>query len=192
MNSVLWFFHIALRYIKESLLQRIKIWNLRFRNRTSNISSTVVIYGDIRNLYLGKATSINNFCTLAIAKNPASEQLPRFVVGNGTYIGEYNNIRVAGGEIIIGQNCLISQHITMVSSNHSISKTLQIKNQSWTTEKNFIHIGDDVWIGANSVILPGVTIHDGAVVAAGSIITKDIPPYAIVAGNPARILKYRK
>ena len=49
-----------------------------------------------------------------------------------------------------------------------------------------------MWVGANSVILPGVTIHKGAVIAAGSIVTKDVPEYAIVAGNPAKVLKYRE
>ena len=52
-------------------------------------------------------------------------------------------------------------------------------------------VKDDVWIGANSTILSGVTINQGAIVAAGSIVTKDVPPYAIVAGNPAKIIKYR-
>ncbi|SCH02904.1 Streptogramin A acetyltransferase [uncultured Clostridium sp.] len=52
-------------------------------------------------------------------------------------------------------------------------------------------VGNDVWIGCNVVVLPGVTIGDGAVVAAGSIVSKDIPAYAIVAGVPARVIKYR-
>ncbi len=52
-------------------------------------------------------------------------------------------------------------------------------------------IGNDVWIGAASIVLKGVTIGDGAVIGAGSIVTKDVPPYAIVAGNPARIVRYR-
>ena len=53
-------------------------------------------------------------------------------------------------------------------------------------------IGNDVWVGANSVILPGVKIGTGAIVGAGSVVTKDVPEYAIVVGNPARILKYRE
>lgn len=53
------------------------------------------------------------------------------------------------------------------------------------------HIGNDVWVGANSVILKGRTIGDGAIVGAGSVVTRDVPPYAIAVGNPAKILKYR-
>ncbi|WP_318012409.1 CatB-related O-acetyltransferase [Mesorhizobium sp. BR1-1-4] len=52
-------------------------------------------------------------------------------------------------------------------------------------------IGNDVWIGLRAVIMPGIKIGDGAIVGAGSIVTKDVPPYAIVAGNPARLLRYR-
>ena len=52
-------------------------------------------------------------------------------------------------------------------------------------------IGNDVWIGANSTILRGVEVSDGAVIGANSVVTKDIPPYAVVAGNPAKIIKYR-
>ncbi|MBQ9989685.1 MAG: CatB-related O-acetyltransferase [Lachnospiraceae bacterium] len=57
--------------------------------------------------------------------------------------------------------------------------------------KGEILIGNDVWIGAGSTIMGGVTIHNGAVVAANSTVTRDVPPYAIVAGNPARVVKYR-
>lgn len=57
--------------------------------------------------------------------------------------------------------------------------------------KGSIVIKDDVWVGANSLILSGVTIGQGAVVAAGSVVTKDVPPYAIVGGNPAKIIRYR-
>ena len=53
-----------------------------------------------------------------------------------------------------------------------------------------VKIGNDVWIGSNATILPGVEIQDGAIIAAGSIVTKDVPKNAVVAGNPARIIKY--
>jgi acetyltransferase-like isoleucine patch superfamily enzyme len=59
------------------------------------------------------------------------------------------------------------------------------------TCKGDILIENDVWIGAKSTIMSGITIHNGAVIAAGSTVTKDVPPYAIVAGNPGRIVKYR-
>jgi acetyltransferase-like isoleucine patch superfamily enzyme len=60
-----------------------------------------------------------------------------------------------------------------------------------TTTKGKIIVKDDVWIGVEAFIMPGVTIGQGAIVAARSVVTKDVPPYAIVAGNPARVVKYR-
>lgn len=65
------------------------------------------------------------------------------------------------------------------------------QKQHWDKTRTGIIIEDDVWIGANSVILPGVTIKKGAVVGAGSVVTKDVPSYAVVCGNPARVIKYR-
>ena len=112
-------------------------------------------------------------------------------IGDNTFIGEFNNIRATGGEIIIGNNCNISQHCTLVSSNHSIVKGINISEQKWDETKVGIFIGDDVWIGANSVVLPGVRIGNGAVIGAGSVVTKNIPDNAICVGNPARVIKFR-
>lgn len=58
-------------------------------------------------------------------------------------------------------------------------------------KKNYIVIGNDVWVGANSIILPGVTVGDGAIIGAGAVVSHDVPPYAVVAGVPAKILRYR-
>lgn len=164
---------------------------LRLRNIDSTFKKSLNLLGDVSMITFGINSSVGRFSTISIAKNGLKDN-PELKVGNNTYIGEYNNIRVAGGKILIGDNCLISQHITMVTSNHIINAGKNISSQGWTTENNFIVIGNDVWIGANSVILPGITISDGAVIAAGSIITHNVPKNAIVAGNPARIIKYRE
>jgi acetyltransferase-like isoleucine patch superfamily enzyme len=113
-------------------------------------------------------------------------------IGTKTYIGKNNNIRASGGEIKIGENCSISQNVTIVATNHNIKLGQLIKQQGSSRDNNFIIINDDVWIGANSVILPGGTIGKGAVIAAGSIVTKDVEENAIVLGNPAELLRYRE
>lgn len=63
--------------------------------------------------------------------------------------------------------------------------------ENYDRDSEWTSVGNDVWIGANAVVLKGVSIGDGAIVAAGSVVTKDVPPYAIVAGNPARLVRYR-
>ena len=80
----------------------------------------------------------------------------------------------------------------MIASNHGTSLDDDIQRQGWEQTKTGITVEDDVWIGANSVILPGVHINKGAIIGAGSVVTKDIPPYAIAVGNPAKVIKYRQ
>lgn len=113
-------------------------------------------------------------------------------IGQGTYIGEFNNIRAAGGVIKIGSNCLISQHTSIICANHTVKKDKLINSQPWSTANNFVIIEDDVWIGCGVQILPGVIIGKGAIVAAGSVVTKPVEPYTIVAGIPAKKIKERE
>ncbi|RYZ28829.1 MAG: acyltransferase [Chitinophagaceae bacterium] len=111
-------------------------------------------------------------------------------IGKNTYIGPYCSFFGHGG-IRIGNNTLIAMHTCVVSANHTIPPRKEfIKDQPDVLLE--VNIGNDVWIGMNCSILGGVTIGDGAVISAGSVVTKDIPPYAIAVGNPARVIKYRE
>lgn len=186
-------FRLVRKYKFSLLLSNKTIFFLRYKFSNSFINASANIRltkgGDF---YIGDNSNIGAYTTIIIANDPNNDlNNSRLSIGHDTYIAEYNNIRAAGGEIIIGNNCLISEYITIITSNHSIDKNKLINQQRWTTENNFVKIEDDVWIGANSVILPGVVIGEGAVIGAGSVVTKDIPPYAIVVGNPARIIKSR-
>ena len=145
----------------------------------------------LKSFSIGKKSVISRYSLISICDGP-NAIFSYLNIGDNTYIGEFNNIRAAGGYIEIGNNCLISQHISIVASGHNYDKKSLISKQGWNTNKRNVIIKDDVWIGANSVILPGCIIETGAVIGAGSIVTKNVPPYAIVAGNPAKIIKYRK
>ena len=94
------------------------------------------------------------------------------------------------GDITIGDDVMIGPKTVIWGRDHGIEKNKLIKEQPHY--KKPIVIGNDVWIGANVTILKGVTKNKGAVVGAGSVITKDIPEFAIVVGNPAKVLKYRE
>jgi acetyltransferase-like isoleucine patch superfamily enzyme len=147
---------------------------------------------DLSLLKIGEGSRISAFSTIAISNDSRNVLNNSFLeIGNRTYIGEYNNIRSGGGLIKIGNDCLISQHITIVASNHTFYKGDLIGNQKWSVKNNFVIIADDVWIGSHCVILPGVTIHKGAVIGAGSVVSSDVPENAIVKGNPAQIVSYR-
>jgi virginiamycin A acetyltransferase len=108
--------------------------------------------------------------------------------------GELPIIKV-GKKCSIAVNCnfILGNHLTNRFSTSPSPMHLFPHNQGNKSSysKGDIVIKNDVWIGANTSILDGITIHNGAVLAAGSIVTKDVPPYAIVGGNPARVIKYR-
>ena len=107
------------------------------------------------------------------------------VIGDYTRIGLHNTII---GPVSIGSHVNLAQGITVTALNHNFTDPhLLIDEQGISTKP--VVIADDVWIGANAVILPGVTIGRHAVVAAGAVVTKDVPDYCIVAGVPARIIK---
>jgi maltose O-acetyltransferase len=89
----------------------------------------------------------------------------------------------------IGNRVMIASHVAISSLTHDHSR--QSMRHSPVVQKKIV-IEDDVWIGAGAVILPGITLGHGAVVGAGAVVTKDVPPYSIVVGNPARILKMRR
>ena len=181
------------RFLREDFFCSFSILKYRLRYSDAYISSKALIKTDYNKQLRIGASSIGEFTQLIVANDPNDSLDNSFlIIGDGTYIGEYNNIRAGGGRITIGDNCSISQHISIIASNHGFKKGKLIKEQKWIADNNFVYIGNDVWIGANSVILPGVTIHDGAVVGAGCVVTKDVPANAIVVGNPARIIKYRE
>ena len=102
-------------------------------------------------------------------------------------------------KLTIGSFCSIAPDVSFVlSGDHKINNittfpfyTKVIDGRNEAISKGNIIVGDDVWFGTNSTILSGVTIGQGAIIAAGSIVTKDVPPYAIVGGNPAKVIKYR-
>ncbi|MBK7682789.1 MAG: acyltransferase [Bacteroidia bacterium] len=127
---------------------------------------------------LGKNSTIEDFSVV-------NNGMGAVLIGDNTRVGISN---VLIGPIQIGNHVIIAQNVVMSGLNHGYEdiKT-PIRMQPCTTAK--ISIGNDSWIGANSVITAGVTIGKHAVVAAGSVVTKSVPDYSIVAGNPARIIK---
>jgi len=111
-------------------------------------------------------------------------------VGDNSELGTDCNLMCVGG-LKIGKDVLMGPDVMIVDINHRFDRTdVPIKQQGRSAPRP-ITIKDDVWIGGRAIILPGVTVGTGAVVGAGSVVAKDVPDYAIVAGNPAKVLKYR-
>lgn len=122
-------------------------------------------------------------------------------------IGNYSSIRngskamnaIIGNYTVIAKECEIG--LGVHPTNYMTCHSIFYKNSPWGFHPEWVksvgdivkitHIGNDVWIGAKSIVMDGVNIGDGAIVAAGSVVTKDVPPFAVVGGAPAKIIKYR-
>ena len=111
------------------------------------------------------------------------------VLGNNSGIGRNCEITDA---VTIGNDVLMGPDVYILTQNHNFENTEQLIRKQGFRGIQPVEIGDNVWIGARVIILPGVHIGSGAVIGAGSIVTKDIPQNVVVVGNPAKIIKVRK
>jgi acetyltransferase-like isoleucine patch superfamily enzyme len=181
------------KYLARHTKNKVNIFRLRLSFPKATIEGqTYISYKDITHINLCNKSYIGNFTTLHVNNYDSYHDNSYFELGERSTIGELNNIRASGGKIIIGDNCQISQNVSLIAANHNIKKNKLIIEQPWNEEMVDIIIANDVWIGANTTILPGVIIKEGAIVAAGSVVTKDVEEYSIVAGIPAKTIKYRK
>jgi len=143
------------------VVDHIRPWNQLPRREKTHIHPTVT-FRRAENIEIGTHVRIQPYC--AIWASPK-------------------------GRITIGQYTGLGPGTVVFSSNHQFVPGMPYYKQPWREEA--VTIGRDVWVGAGCVILPGVTIGDGAVVAAGSVVTRDVPAGAVVAGVPARVIKSR-
>ena len=149
------------------------------RGRGSKIYSSVRMdTPPYRKFSLGKRSVVESFSCINNAVGDV-------VIGDYTRIGIHNTII---GPVTIGSHVNLAQGITVTALNHNFENANERIDLQGVTTKQVV-INDDVWIGANAVILPGVTIGRHAVVAAGAVVTTDVPENTVVGGVPAKIIK---
>ncbi len=140
----------------------------------------------------GNYYKVNKDKSVRIIKTVKIVNPQNVTIGHDTYING-NTFLIAGenSKIIIGNNCLIAERVHIRTTTHKYMKKDVLIRKQGHEEKNII-IGNDVWVGFGAQIMAGVKINDGAVIGAGAIVTKDVEEYAIVAGVPAKTIKYRQ
>lgn len=135
----------------------------------------------------GKSVRIGEHCNL---------NYKNISIGNHVSIGNNAYFMCAMANIIIGDHVMFGPNVTMTTGSHRVDvmdrymDELTNADKLPENDKDIVFVGDN-WVGANAIILKGVTVHKGAVIAAGALVTKDVPEYAIVGGVPAKVIKYR-
>lgn len=138
-------------------------------------------------VFIGENVTIREFGWIqltSLATNPGDS----IVIGDNTYIGPRAYLG-AGAKIQIGACCQIGANVSIIAESHGIVPGKSLIDQS--TDRLGVSIGDDCWIGNNVVILDGVNIGEGCVIGASSVVTRNVEPYSVVAGVPARKLRSR-
>ncbi|SHM56839.1 Acetyltransferase (isoleucine patch superfamily) [Cyclobacterium lianum] len=142
-----------------------------------------------RGIVFGDKVTVGSYAIIRPTNLYGGEPGEGLKVGDQSSIGPYAYIGCSG-YIEIGNNVMMSPRVSIYSENHNFGDTGRPMIEQGVT-RSFVKIEDDCWIASHAVILAGVTIGKGSVVAAGSIVTRDVPPFSLVAGNPAKVIKTR-
>lgn len=146
-------------------------------------SGTGVVVQGFRHISLGSGVGLNRHVSLYAARG-------KIVMGDEVFIGDFSSVNANDAEICIGSRVAVGPMTLIQGANHAFDRMdLPIVQQGHVPAR--VDIEDNVWIGARCVILPGVRIRSGAVVAAGAVVSRDVPANAVVGGTPARVLRYR-
>jgi acetyltransferase-like isoleucine patch superfamily enzyme len=135
-------------------------------------------------VYIGAFSEI-----IVLEKTPYSKVSGSLTIEENSIIGAWANIRAGGGEIFIGRNSMLAQHVSLIAANHIISNQKPYRDLSWDESKTGIYIDENVWIGSGVTILPGCKIGKNSIIGAGSVITKNVPANEVWAGIPGKKLR---
>ena len=181
------------RQAHRSLTRWILAHRVRVRHPTLICDPTVIWdygYRDIGNIEIGQHVAIApNTEIIMYRTSPFSSVEGRLVLEDHAIIATGCNVRAAGGTIRIGVRTGIGQHTIIVAANHQIKPGLPRLKTPWDSTRHGVFIGDNVWVGGNSVILPGASIGDNSIIAAGSVVTGTVPANELWGGVPARKIK---
>lgn len=128
------------------------------------------------------------YCGINVNIEKGAGFCPELHIGDNSGIGQDCKL---SGRIVIGKDVMMGPNCIMRTYSHAHNRIDIPMNQQGFEAERVMYIGDDVWIGTNVIILPGVNVGSHCIIGAGAIVTKDVPDYAIVGGNPAKIIRMR-
>lgn len=143
------------------------------------------IGGCLRRFWLKK---IIRFCGKNVNVESRAAFTPKLKIGNNSGIGIECQLY---GNITIGENVLMGPEVVIYTQNHKFSDSEKYIGEQGYEEEKEVVLGNDIWIGRRVMIMPGVHIGNGCVIAAGAVVTKDMPDYSVVGGIPAKVIKKR-
>ncbi len=197
-------FLLVLRRHLDKKQTQIEQKSFKFKNVPQNIVFGIV--GQIQcpqYISIGDGTKLGNWIYLTAwdeysciinGEETIQHFSPDITIGQGCSFSAYNHITCVN-KIHIGNHVLTGKWVTITDNSHGKTdkESLMLPPQKRPLySKGAVFIGDNVWIGDKATILPGVKIGEGAVVAANAVVTKDVPAYSMVAGNPAKVIKQIK
>jgi len=184
---------IELARLRRQAIRRILAHRIQYRNPSLISDDTAVWnygYNDIDAIELGKNISVGAYSEIVVYKyNRFSSKEGRLVIGDNSVISTGVNIRAAGGPIRIGCFSVVAQNSVLVAANHKIEPGKTYIFNPWDESRIGVEIGDNVWVGAGCVLVPGASVGDNSVIGAGSVVTGEVPANEIWAGVPARKIR---
>lgn len=172
--------------IGKSVCKLIYTFYFKGRNLIHRFFVEPVIKGGFASC--GKKVRVGRKCSFSGIEN--------IWVSNYVFLGDNTRILSTRAKVVLGDHIMFGPGVTIVTGNHRIDMVGRYMDSVSDDEKRpeddqDVVLKGDNWIGANAIILKGVTIGEGAIIAAGAVVTKDVNPYTIVAGNPAKVIRDR-
>lgn len=184
--------HSKVKGYVDALMNYWRKTQLPHAAKSCRISSDCYIVGG-ENIVIGEETLIESGTILTVWEKRKVSEKPMIIIKNNCDIGQFCHITCVN-KIYIGNNVLTGRWVTITDNSHGTSEREQLilpPKKRPVVSKGEVYIGDNVWIGDKVTILPGTKIGEGSIIGANAVVTKDIPPYSIVVGNPARIIKQK-
>ncbi len=193
--NLVYYTKVAFRYLNGFFYN---LCMLNFSAKRLRVGRNAQIYGDDINFgqNVKIATNVSIFRNVSIGNNVnigdnveiRCNKINKIIIGNNCTV---NRNSLVMGLVTIGDYCMIAPNCIIMGSNHIFSDTsINIKEQG--VHSKGIKIGDNVWLGANAIVVDGVNIGEGSVIGASSVVTKDIPVNSIAVGSPCKVIKTRK